>query len=309
VSTIEDSDEIEVFGASFGRGSKIVVAYDGSKRGQLKMNFIIATLNSFGVSTVSLGLGSLSTISYAIRKLNLDGGVMVSDNVTFIDRFGIPLCEKDLLKTSPELVSWDKVGKQLSFDVDPYYVEDLLNSSFQLLTSSNLTANIVVDLYGGGLSKIVPEILRLTGSRVTTLNAVPESVEDDRTFDDAVNDIVNATRSWEADIGLLFDRSGNKLLAVIRDKIISGKELIELALRGLKSSKVFSPQFFNSTVHKIIQVNVNKCALQEYTMMFLRWRGFIAYTEYGSLSSPLTGLPDPAFTSICLLASKPWING
>lgn len=308
MSIIEKSG-VEVFGASLSKGSKVAIAYDGSKHGQLRMNFIIATLNSLGISIINLGLGSLSTISYTIRKLNLDGGIMVSDEVTFIDRFGIPLCEKDFLKTNPELVSWDKVGKQLSFNVDPYYIEDLLNISSQLLTSSNLTANVVVDLYGGGLSKIAPEVLRLTGSRVTTLNAVPESVDDNRTLDDAINDIANATRSWEANIGLLFDKSGNKLLAVIKDKIVSGRELIELALRGLKNSRVFSSQPLNSTTHKVIQVNVNECKLQAYTMMFLRWKGFIAYIESGSLSSPLTGLPDPIFTSICLLASKPWING
>jgi len=308
VSTIEKSS-IELFGASFSSGSKVAIAYDGSKHSRLRMNFIIATLNSLGISTINLGLGSLSTISYTVKKLNIDGGVMVSNEITFIDRFGIPLCEKDFLKTNPELVSWDKVGKQLSFNVDPYYIEDLLNTTTQLLTSSNLTANIVVDLYGGALSKIAPEVLRLTGSRVTTLNAVPESIEDDRTLDDSINDIINATRSWEANIGLLFDRSGNKLLAVIKDKIVSGKELIELALKGLKNNRIFSSQPLNSIAHKVIQVNVDGCELQTYTMMFLRWKGFIAYIENGSLSSPLTGLPDPIFTSICLLASKPWLDG
>ncbi len=304
----EINDKIESFSTLIGKGSKVAIAYDGSKRSQLEMNVIIASLNSFGISTINLGLGSSSTVSYAIKKLNLDGGIMISDETVFIDRFGIPLCEKDFIKLNAELVSWNRVGKQLSLDIDPYYVEDLINNSLQLLVSQDLAANIVIDLYGGSLSKIAPEVLRLTGSRITTLNAVPESVDDDRSLDDAINDIMNATKSWEADIGLLFDRSGNKLFAIVKDDLITGKELIELALKGLKTTKIFSSQTLNSTGHKIIQTNNKECTFQTYTMMFFRWKGIVAYIENGSLSSPLTGLPDPIFTSICLLVSKPWTS-
>ncbi len=232
---------------------------------------------------------------------------MVSNNITIIDRYGIPLCEKDLFKNTPELVGWNIVGKQLSFDADFYYIEDVLKNSLQLLTSSNLTANIVADLYGGGLSKIAPEILRLTGSRLTTLNAIPNNVSDDRALENAINDILIATKSWEADIGLLFSRDGNKLWAIIKDNVITGKELIEIALEGLKNTTIFSSQPLQSQKHKIIIINTDNCSLQSQVITFLRWKNIVAYTENGVLSNPLTGFPDPVFTSMSLLATKPWL--
>lgn len=296
---------IASFSSLIGKNSKVAIAYDGSKHALLKMSLITATLNSFGISTVTLGLGSLSLISYAIKKLNLDGGIMVSDNITIIDRFGIPLCEHDLFKNTPELANWNMVGKQLSFDADLYYIEEVLKNSSQLLPSLNFSANIVIDLYGGGLSKIAPEILRLTGSRITTLNAIPESVSDDRTLKDAVNDILTATKSWNADVGLLFSRDGNKLWAVIKDNIITGKELIELSLEGLKNTVVFSTQPLKSQKHKVIIINAGNCSLQTHVVAFLRWKNIVAYIDNGVLSNPLTGFPDPIFTSMCLLAAKP----
>ncbi|MEM3833164.1 MAG: hypothetical protein QW128_06180 [Thermoprotei archaeon] len=299
---------IESFSSLVGKNSKIVIAYDGSNHALLKTNLIVAALNSFGISTINLGLGSLSLISYVIKKLNLDGGIMVSNNITIIDRFGIPLCEKDLSESTPELVSWNMIGKQSSFDADFYYVEDMLVNSSQLLTSSNLTANIVIDLYGGGLSKTAPEILRLTGSRLTTLNAIPNNVSDDRTLEDATNDILTVTKSWEADIGLLFSRDGNKLWAVIKDSVITGKDLVEMALEGLRSTTIFSSQPLKSQKHKIIIINTDNCSLQYQVITFLRWKKIVAYIEDGVLSNPLTGFPDPIFTSMCLLAAKPWLK-
>ncbi|MGZ4924226.1 MAG: phosphoglucosamine mutase [Halobacteriota archaeon] len=214
---------------------------------------LISGLTACDCNVTRIGLVSTPTLSYAAR--NYDCGVMVTASHNPSEYVGIKLWnadgtsfnsqqQKDVESLITETESrptyagnranWDAIGKITSYEnAINDHKEELLRHFDQV------SCRVVVDCGSGAGATITPYVLRDMGCEVITLNAQLDGFFPARSPEPTESNLgllIEAVRSFQADIGIAHDGDADRMMAVDRGgKYITGDEM--LTLFGVREAK------------------------------------------------------------------------
>jgi len=218
------------------RWSTILVGRDTRHSGMMLQQALSAGLLASGVQVIDLGVIPTPGVSWLVRHLNADAGVVISASHNPVDQNGIKIFGND--------------GKKLPEDVEEK-IEDLVDSSIansmealkihrplgELLNGESYRERylrslldehphldmrklkIIVDCANGAASFIAPVVLSRLGAKVVTINASPDGMninqnagsEHVRRFP---QDMYQMVLQHSADFGLAFDGDADRVVFV-----------------------------------------------------------------------------------------------
>lgn len=207
----------------FGTEKPFIVGRDTRLSGPMIQAALSAGIASAGGNVVDLGVLPTPALAFASAKRGAPAAVVsashnpYSDNgIKFFAPGGAKLSDEterqleEVLKNNQFQVGGVGGSIRRDLSVGAEYIEFLLSMSTGLGGM-----RIVVDCAHGAASAIAPELFRLLGADVTTINAAPDgrNINDDcgSTHMDALRAMV-ATK--EASVGLAFDGDADRVLAV-----------------------------------------------------------------------------------------------
>jgi phosphomannomutase/phosphoglucomutase len=212
-------------------GSEISIGIDGRTSSPMYRNAAVSALLSIGCNVHDMGVLPTPAFQYMIKKLNLDGGVMITASHNPPEFNGIKVMAGDgveasreteteiedlYMKGGPNLVSWDRVGKLSFVDVlEPYIKAVLSQVEARVIKESSL--KVALDT-GNGVSVLTaPEVASRLGCKVYTINTeidgsfpgrgsepTPENLQ-------ALKALISAT---ESNFGIGFDGDGDRSIVM-----------------------------------------------------------------------------------------------
>jgi len=214
---------------------------------------LISGLTACGCDIARVGLVSTPTLSHAAR--NYECGVMVTASHNPPEYIGIKLWntdgsafnseqqegiesliteEKSHLAYRGTRASWDAIGNITSYD---NAIDDHKKDILSHFTEVN--CRVVVDCGSGAGATITPYVLRQMGCDIITLNAQPDGffpARNPEPIESNLSLLIEAVRSFRADIGIAHDGDADRMMAVDRSgKYIAGDEM--LALFGVNEAR------------------------------------------------------------------------
>ena len=212
-------------------GKKIAIGRDGRTTSPLFRGSAISGLLSVGCDVYDLGMLPTPALQYSIKKLGLNGGLMITAShnppqfngikVNAADGVEIPRSVEEKIEElffagGPKLKPWDEVGQIHNLEVLPNYIEAVLSKvDIETIRKSNFS--IVIDPGNGVSSLVAPYIAEKLGCRVTTVNAEVDGRFPGRESEprpDNLGTLKSMVKATEADIGVAFDGDADRSIFV-----------------------------------------------------------------------------------------------
>ncbi|HYB59109.1 MAG TPA: phosphoglucosamine mutase [Candidatus Acidoferrales bacterium] len=238
---------------------------------------LISGLIACGCDVTRLGLVSTPTLAHAARSY--DCGVMVTASHNPAEYIGLKLWnpdgtsfnsrqQKDVELLISETRShpaytgnrarWDAIGRIASYDNAVYDHKEAVLRHFE----EGANCRVVVDCGSGAGATITPYLLREMGCEVITLNAQLDGyfpARDPEPIERNLNLLMEAVRSFRADIGIAHDGDADRMMAVDRGgRYITGDEMLALfAVREAKKGAVY-PIDTSRMVDDVLACTVHK---------------------------------------------------
>lgn len=229
---------------------KMVVGLDTRISGDMLEGALSSGLNSTGIDVLYLGILPTPGVARMIKKLDADGGVMITASHNPVEYNGIKFFNKDGLKLTDEtedlieeyiLNNLDIENIPISGDLGrKIYVEDPLRKYLDYIKSTiNVELNglkIAVDCGNGAVYKAAPQLLHELGAQVYVIhndpNGININVNCGSTKPEEIQKLVLETG---ADVGLSFDGDADRLIATDENgKIIDGDHVLAICGTCLK---------------------------------------------------------------------------
>jgi len=226
--------------------TKVLVAKDGRRSGDMLEAALTAGLCSIGAEVHQCGIIPTPAVAFLIKKYGFDAGVMISashnpmeDNgIKFFDSQGLKLPDQleaqieEIIATQTLLPTptGKDVGTVHTFDAVDDYV------SFLVSTVPNLRFDgkrVVLDCANGATSAIAQHVFEALGATVHAMHNSPDGCNINANCGSThMESLVAYVKENGADIGIAFDGDGDRMLAVDNNgKIIDGD--IIMAICGL----------------------------------------------------------------------------
>ena len=222
----------------------MVVGLDTRISGDMLEGALSSGLNSTGIDVLYLGILPTPGVARMIKKLDADGGVMITASHNPVEYNGIKFFNKDGLKLMDEtedlieeyiLNNLDIENMPISGDLGrKIYVEDPLRKYLDYIKSTiNVELNglkIAVDCGNGAVYKAAPQLLHELGAQVYVIhndpNGININVNCGSTKPEEIQKLVLETG---ADVGLSFDGDADRLIATDENgKIIDGDHVLAI---------------------------------------------------------------------------------
>jgi phosphomannomutase/phosphoglucomutase len=224
---------IQTLAASAGSilGAEIAVGRDGRVTSPMIRDAAVSSLLSVGCNVHDMGVLPTPTLQYMVKRLGLDGGVMVTashnppqfnglkvmaaDGVE-VSRATELLIEELYFKGGPEPAPWNMVGSISEVEATETYIEAVVSRvDRKLISSSGL--KVALDTGNGVSSLVVPRVASRLGCGVYTVNAEIDGYFPGRGSEptpenlDALRAIIEATG---ADVGIGLDGDGDRSIVM-----------------------------------------------------------------------------------------------
>jgi len=230
-----------------------VIGRDPRIASEMIEHALISGLTACGCDVTRIGLVSTPTLSHAAR--NFECGVMVTASHNPAEYVGVKLWNTDgtafnsqqqesieslISEEGPgpayrgNRVRWDAIGQIASHaDAIDDHKQDILNHF------TDVNCRVVVDCGCGAGATITPYVLREMGCDVITLNAQPDGffpARDPEPTERNLSLLIQAVRSFRADIGIAHDGDADRMMAVDQGgRYITGDEM--LAVFGINEAR------------------------------------------------------------------------
>ena len=226
---------VQALAASAGSvlGSQLAVGRDGRVTSPMVRDAAVSGLLSVGCSVHDMGVLPTPTLQYMVKRLGLDGGVMVTASHNPPQFNGLKVMAADGVEVSratenrieelyfkggPEPAPWNMVGSVREVEATEAYIEAVVSRvDRKLISSSGL--KVALDT-GNGVSCLVsPRVASRLGAGVYTVNAELDGSFPGRGSEptpenlDALKDLIGATG---ADMGIGLDGDGDR--SIIMDE-------------------------------------------------------------------------------------------
>jgi len=239
-----DKDTVIRIGKAFARkiieygGNKIAIGRDCRLSSDDIYNYLISGILESGVNVVNISTIPTPVLYYALHKLDVAGGIMITGSHNPAEYNGLKLCVgKDGLygqqiqeiadiAMSRDFITPINKGKEEVYNLLKDYKE-YLTKSFQFKKK----IRVVVDCGNGTASVAIPHLLHAFNHDVTELYCVMDghfpNHHPDPTVKKNLTTLIDTVQAKQADVGIAFDGDGDRLGAVdSTGRIIWGDELL-----------------------------------------------------------------------------------
>ncbi len=296
-------------------GSRIVLGYDGRYSSPLLADVVSAGLNAMGIDIYNASLVPTPCLQYYVKRLNYDGGIMITASHNPPEYNGIKVIASDGVEIPRE----DEAIIEDTFFSEKYKLSDRLGNEYSINDAidtyiDGITAlvdidairskgfKVVVDLGNGAQAVAIPKLLKELGCKVTMINEHIDGSFPGRGSEptvDNLNELVSKVRDVGADLGVAYDGDGDRSVFCDSTGTIytgdrSGAILIEHILKNKVSNvNVVTPvnssmlidmiaSKYNSSVHrvKVGSVEVSRAMLKIGALIGLEENGGFMYARH-----------------------------
>ncbi len=239
---------VERIGKAFGtfNPGKIVVGMDARLSSPSLKKKLIEGLLSTGCKVIDIGMVTTPMLMFSIRRLNVDGGVMVTashnpkefNGIKFFLKNAVPIGYESGLKEVEEIVRRKKFkrgnGKLMKKNILQDYSEFLLKK-IRLKKKPNL--EIVLDAGNGVAGLIYPRIMKKVGVKVFELFCEPDgnfpNHEPNPSKEENLRKLKEEVRESRADLGFAYDGDGDRVMVMNREgKIIRTQTIFSIFIKN-----------------------------------------------------------------------------
>ncbi|MCK4464463.1 MAG: phosphoglucosamine mutase [Bacteroidales bacterium] len=229
---------------------KIVVGRDARISGEMVKQTIIGTLLSLGIDVIDLGLATTPTVEIAVPEENADGGIIITAShnpgnwnaLKLLHDKGEFLSDKE----GKEVIDIAEKGQFVYATVDKLgslkqdntyntkHIEKVLN--LPLVDQKSIQAadfKVVIDCVNSVGGVILPKLLKALGvKKIIELYCTPNGKfpHNPEPLPENLNDISNAVKKNNADIGFVVDPDVDRLAIVNEDGTMFGEEYTLVAV-------------------------------------------------------------------------------
>lgn len=185
--------------------------------------------------TGKFGAGVMITASHnppqynGIKLLNPDGSAFNSYQQEQV--------EEMILSDSLGVTPWDEIkGSGILSGVIEQHIERILQDF-----PTGLKLKVVLDCGCGAASVVTPSLLRKLGCEVVEINCYPSGFfpHDIEPIESNLEDLINATREFGADLGIAHDGDADRMMAVDDGgRFISGDKLLVIFAQVVRAKEV-----------------------------------------------------------------------
>ena len=210
-------------------------------------HFLIKGLNLAGIETIDIGLCATPILYFSIRRLNVEGGVMITGSHNPPQFNGFKIC------IGNDTIYGEQIQELRKIMENGQYATGIASSALQDITAAyqnyifdnvKITRKIkvAVDAGNGVGGHFALPILRRYGCEVIPLYCEPDghfpNHFPDPTVEDNLTELIKTVREQKADLGIAFDGDADRL-GVISDQgeIIEGDKLLLLFAREILKKK------------------------------------------------------------------------
>ena len=206
--------------------SEICVGRDGRLSGKTLLEAMCKSLSESGIAVINIGLVTSPILYYAAKKNKSKSGVMITGSHNPKNDNGIKMVINDKPVSGTEILSLTKYVKNINNKaqiindtsvIDQYISE--VTHKIKLHNPNRL--KVVIDCGNGAAGVVAPELFKKLGCDVINLFSevdgnFPNHHPDPGKLDN-LQDLINAVKKEDADLGIAFDGDGDRV------GLISGK--------------------------------------------------------------------------------------
>lgn len=241
--------------------TKIIVGRDTRTSGSFLTTALSTGALKGGADVIDVGIVPTAGISYLVKHLGFDYGVVISashnpkeyNGIKIFDASGRKLSEKeeDVLErnfASSQIVSSLKVGK---YKYCPIKVNRYLDFLLKSVNGDLKGLKVVLDLANGASYKIAPKVFSMLGAEVIKINASSNGKKiNENCGATNVKMLKNKVIAEKADVGFAFDGDADRLIAVDENgRIFDGDMLIYILACKFKNEGLLNANAVVGTSH------------------------------------------------------------
>jgi len=228
----------------------VVVGSDTRTSSDALKHALISGLLAAGCRCEDAGVAPTPALGFATRKF--DAGVMITASHNPPQYNGIKLLNPDgsafdsyqqkqmeelILNDSFSVAPWGEIKDSgIHSGVIEQHIERILRDF-----PAGLKLKIVVDCGCGAASVVTPYLLRKLGCEVMGINCYPSGFfpRGIEPTEPNLQDLMEATREFDADLGIAHDGDGDRMMAVDdRGRFISGDKLLAIFAQAVAAKEV-----------------------------------------------------------------------
>ena len=206
--------------------SEICVGRDGRLSGKTLLEAMCRSLSESGIAVIDIGLVTSPILYYAAKKNKSKSGVMITGSHNPKNDNGIKMVINDKPVSGKEILSLTKsingVNNKAEIINDTNVIDQYIaevTHKIKLHNPNNL--KVVIDCGNGAAGVVAPELFKNLGCEVINLFSevdgnFPNHHPDPGKLDN-LQDLINAVKKEDADLGIAFDGDGDRV------GLISGK--------------------------------------------------------------------------------------
>lgn len=251
----------------------IIIGKDTRRSGDMLESALVSGYTSMGYDVYLLGVIPTPAVAYLTKYYGAEAGIVISASHNPAEFNGIKYFGSDGFKLPDEVeeeieeiidnyknIDMRPIGKEIGVveyktDAKDIYVE-YLSSRVQL----DLTdINVAIDCGNGATSEIAPELFKLLGANVKSINTSPNGLNINEncgsTNPEKIQELVKATN---AHIGFSYDGDGDRLITVDENgDVLDGDHFLAACAYYMKEKNILK----NSGIVGTVMTNIG---LDEY---------------------------------------------
>lgn len=244
--------------------AKIIIGKDTRVSGDMLESALIAGILSAGCDVIKAGVVPTPAISYLVRHLDVDAGVVISASHNPVEYNGIKFFNGEGFKLTDEIENQieDYILNDKDLEHNPSGTE--IGRKTELFEGINLYTDYVlsttdldlkglkvaVDCANGAAFEAAHIALSKLGADINIINNAPDGFNINKNCGSTHIDVIaEHTKKIGADVGIAFDGDADRLLAVDENgNLVDGDKIMAICGTHLNSSEKLSKSTIVTTV-------------------------------------------------------------
>ncbi|HOJ50504.1 MAG TPA: hypothetical protein PKW55_06825 [Spirochaetota bacterium] len=265
---------------------KVSIATDTRISGNVIKLLVKSVLNSYGIKILDLGVLPTPLLLYAVNKLKLDGGIIITSSHNpvewnglkfvksggvFLDNNDIKVLQENFInKNFKEFSIYTLKEDEESYNIIEDYLEELSKYiDFNLIKKQKF--KIAIDAGNGAILAVIDKILSKLNIEYTIIHKKPGLFErNPEPVPDALNKLVEKVKETKSEIGFAYDPDADRLALVTENGPVGEDYTLAIAYlnmldKGIKTDIVinFSTSSIIDEIAKMFNQNVYRSKVGE----------------------------------------------
>jgi phosphoglucosamine mutase len=256
---------------------RIIVGKDTRISGDMLESALIAGITSVGCDVVTIGVAPTPAVSYLVRELKADAGVVISASHNPVEYNGIKFFNQEGYKLPDEieesieeyiLENRDVLEVPIGEDIGRISVDHSLVQKYKEFVKSTISHDLsgikaIIDTANGAAFESAEEALNELGADIIAINNKPNGLNINKHCGSTHPEVVSReVRDRSGYVGLAFDGDADRLIAVDEEgDVVDGDKIMAICGTHLKKKN----QLKNNTVVSTVMSNIGfDIALKEH---------------------------------------------